>query len=383
MSTKRLFFLDAFMTAIIHILFFGVFAAVMVAFLDVQRLGMLLGLVVVAAFYFLVARRAVKPVISMVIAHLAAPAAVWWLVPISFGFNFELIIIIILTFVSLYLRYKKPSTFTSEFTNFASGALVAIAAALGHAGHIHVIGLYIVLIGAVVIGARLHIRMHRVHFLLDVLTHSSVQPVNKIIGFDNKIMIMLGAVLVGIVLFIYQVLLRPLARFLSGINISLISNREPTIAEHTPIQHEAPMQVGSQYANWAEGMEPSVIAQAIVTIFTYAFLASLVVGAIYTVYIIIRALYRRFRLEKGHVIATSDGHEDIKEFIRTPKAMQKRRIPRGEQRIRRLFRETVTRHIKKGVPIQKSDTPVQMSDKIVAEDITALVDEYSSVRYKA
>jgi len=375
--------MDALLNFIWLAFFYAVLATPVVLWLDL-RVDVLLLMMVIGSCYFFIIRRAIKPVAPMFLAHIIVPVAAWFLAPGMFYMILYIAAAVVLGFFSVYQRYKKFQTISSEFLFFAPGALVALALIVGYLGHTHLYPHYGALIIIVAVGGRLHSRMSTMNTSLRAITLSSNQPLEKILRFDYKAMIILTLLLVGLVLLINVLFIRPILEVISGISINF--TLEPTEPGEAMIPQDIfdggvgginPLQyLANTYR------EPNRFFVIFWQIMMWAISIVAVAAICILVFFIILTIYRRMRFKKSGDEDLNEGFEDIKEFIPTPKARSWwRRGPRGEHRVRRLFRETVTRHMKKGVPIKCSDTPLQMADRITKEDIGGLAEEYAGVRY--
>ena len=386
MSRRRDIFMNIYYSMVWMAIFYGLSATPAVIF-SIMRLDMLLLFVAGVHLCCLFIRLVIKPVIPMFIAHLAFPVAAWFFAPALPHLILYLCIPVVLVVFSLYQRYSRALTFSFEFAFFASLTLIALALFLGYQGHAYMYAHYAAMIIFVYIGGRLHIRMTMVNASLDVISQNSTQPIKKIMTFDYKAMLVLVLILVGLIMALYVFLLRPSLEGLVGLipDAQIDFELQPEYV-FPPVM--PPAQGGSElYWLWLivddADAGPALIWVILDWVLVIALPIVIVPALGVLTYMAVRHLYRKMKHKKADDRELDGGYEDIKEFINIPwQKRQWRRGPRNEHKIRRLFRETITRHMKKGVPIKNTDTPAQMTDKIQSEDIGILAEEYAAVRYK-
>jgi len=382
MTSKREIFMDLYLNIVVHGAIYGLFVLPAILFFEV-RVDVLLLVMVAGMTYFFVVRRLIEIVALMFLAHIIVFLAVWFLTPGLFYVVFYICVAIALVGYSLFQRYRRSMTFSREFILFVPAMLVIVALLLGLQGHGYMHVPYVLLIILTSVGSRLHVRMTTVNDSLTVISQSSSQPVQKILNYDLKAMVVLGVVLIGMALLFHVLLIRPALEVVSGINIERDLEPAPEdlfIPVHDDIQGHGGL---PEELLMFDDRGPALIWQVLEQLLIFILLPSLVLALLVFIFIIIRNIIRGWRLRGRHSIKPPDGYEDIKEFIRGPRGWAPwRRGPRNDNKLRRLFRETIIRHMKKGVPIQKTDTPLQMAEKIQTEDINALVEDYGAVRYK-
>ena len=227
--------------------------------------------------------------------------------------------------------------------------------------------------------------MTTVNASLEVISQNSTQPVRKILAFDYKAMVALGLLLVGLILLFNMLLIRPVLEVVSDFRSNVDWSTQPSeneiMLEPDILGGGGEIPLTMLLGDSADG--PALIWQILEWIVTFIALPLFGLVVIVVVFRFIQGIIKRWRFKETLDAELDDGFADIKEFIRMPSAGKRwRRDSRNEHKIRRLFRETVTRHIKKGVPITKSDTPIQMTEKIQGKDIATLADDYAAVRYK-
>ena len=380
MSYKRALFMDAFSNLIWLALFYGIFAAP--AAIYGFRLDVLFFFTMAVGICFFLLRRFVKSFAIVLPVHIIVPPVAWYFAP-SIGYVLLYVhVAITLVVFSLYQRYKPTRTFTMEFAIFVPMAFVGLALFSAVQGNVDVSALYAALMVFVCVGSRMHIRMTQVNFSLEAVTQTSVQPVEKILAFDYKAVIMLSIALVGMIVLLYLFAVGPAMR--------AIADRIPAMQQRDEVYVDFEGFFGTSAENEQGGIRfggelgnPALIWVILEIFFMFVLIPFVAIVVLVLITRTVYGILKEFGLKKGQGQEATESFEDVKEFIRTPKARRPWFFgPRNEHRLRKLFRETIIRHVKKGVPIVKSDTPVQMVDKIHAEDISALAEEYAGVRYK-
>ena len=380
MSNKRDFFMDAFSNLLWFALFYGIFL-VPAAMIYQLRMHAMLPVSLVIMLIFFLARRFIRPVVPMFLVHLAVPVAAFFLAPVVIAQVVYIAVAVILAVFSIQQRYARADTFGPGFFIVAPVILVFIALIVGRQGHEYIYTPYVALIILTGVGSRFHARSTHVNDSLTIITQTSTQPVKKILAFDYKAMAVFCVVIVGLILFLNVFLIRPALEVLSVIRLRLPFGGTPS-ETYTDIWQDMPDMFGGVDLGFLEPTEPWFVWQILerIVLALVPVVVALALG--YLLFRAIRHLFGKLRAKDKIDHDHASGFEDIKEFISTPKAKRSWFFgSRNEHKLRRLFRETVTRHMKKGVPIKKSDTPVEMAEKIKAEDISSLVDQYAAVRY--
>ena len=381
MSSKRNFFMDAFLNIVWLAVFYGLFVVPSVLWLEIH-LGVLLFASLSAQLFFFLMRRFIRPVVPMFLVHLILPAAAFYFAPGILSQVAYVGVMVVLGAFSLQQRYKRSATFAHGFGIAAPVALVVLALFMGRQGYDYLYTIYVVLIVLAGVGSKLHIRMTYVNDSLAVITQTSTQPVKKILAFDNKAMAVLGVVVIGLIVFLHIFVLRPALEAAYNMRPSINLDIQMDGDFHIP---QTPQRTGGGDMDmFIDSMyrEPWLLWVILERILMVAVPVVGVLAIGYAIFRVARSVYRRMNIRDNRDHKHASGYEDVKEFIRTPRARRSWFFgPRGEHKLRRLFRETMTRHIKKGTPIKNTDTPVEMAGKVQAEDISGLAEEYAAVRY--
>jgi len=384
MNSKRDFLMDAFLSLIWLAVFYGFFIMPAVILFGL-RLDVLLIVSVMIQLYLYFVRRFVRLILPMVLLHLIIPVAAFYIAPGIVEQVQYIAVSVVLVLFSLQQRYTRSVSFALGFTVAAPLVLVVIALALGYLGHSNVYTIYAVLVIYTGLCSKLHMRMTYVNDSLTVITQTSTQPVKKIMAFDYKATIALTVVIIGMIAFLHIFLLRPALEAVYDIVTSI--RFELPYMPYEDVQLPMPPPSGggmniSDIMGFYEVAEPWLIWVILERILIIVLPPAVVFGLGVIIFRLARNIYRLMGVKSNQDHEHASGYEDIKEFIRTPKVKRSWFFgSRNEHKLRRLFRETVTRHMKKGVPIKKSDTPIEMAEKIQAESISKLADEYAAVRY--
>ena len=380
MGTGRYFITSILYNTIWLALFYGIFVAPTRMFF---RLGMyeLLPMWAGVFFYFFFLRRWLKPVVLFVPAHFVALFVVWHMGPTLPLQVFYVATVVLLTVFSFIQRYRPALTFSYEFSYFSPIVLIALTLLAIYQGHNYMAAHYAALIIITSVGGRLQTRMAHVNSTLEIITQNSTQPVKKILSFDYKAVFVLGMVLVGLVVALHVFVVRPAMEAAIGLLPEFTPAETPDFIPE-PTFYEPLIQMEMSLLPFVNERPPNVFLRFLERFVLYLIFPAILLAILVLIFRAVREFLIQLGLKKSDEQDLADGFADIKEFIRTPKIKRSWFFgPRNEHSLRRRFRETVTRHMKKGAPIQKSDTPAQMVEKIRAEDISGLAEEYVAVRY--
>jgi hypothetical protein len=233
----------------------------------------------------------------------------------------------------------------------------------------------------------------RVDRTLDILSAKARQPVGTILRFNNIIIILflalagaaamlsgivplqrVGTLVIGLVLWV----IRQIARL---INMLLPDSSSPP-AEAPPNASPAaelmPMERGETSQFW----------HMLEQIFLYLINILLVAAVLFGIGYLIYRFYRKF-----HITRREDG--DLREYLGPEPIFENisaslrsffDHLPfsrkSDRERVRREYYQTIKKHIRRGVPVQASDTTGQIQEKLLsAEDIAELTGRYDRARY--
>jgi len=365
------------------VIIYGLFAtAVYIITGSVMQLLLLWVMIVPFGVNF-VLRRKVNVLGVLVLVHMIMPILFIFLLPFTpLGITW-MVLLVGLALHSIACSFAKKPTVSISFSIPWAMVFTVFAMWAASADVWTLVVLYPIVIGVAVIGRKILIYMIQLDMSLSVPHLSSTQPLEKITSFNYRLVAGLAVVIAVMAVPIYLFVLVPF--------VNLIMRIFPGLPEMTPGAAEVPDPRGV-YATppvaippWLmEEVEPSLLQQVIIWILNIALGAILIVIAGAVLYVLASIILRlvNLKIRKSEAHLNLAGIEDEREFI-IPKllgAKRRRRVKGSEHPVRRMFRETVVRHIKKGVPIVKSDTPADMADRI-QEDISQLAEDYEKVRY--
>jgi len=214
---------------------------------------------------------------------------------------------------------------------------------------------------------------------------SSSQPIRRIIAYNYKLLAGFVLAFSGIVVAVYFTLMRPIL-----LAVGTAVGRLPALerVEYIVIEENLPTfatRVATPW--WLRVLHFWDYMNPVATNYVVSLILDIILGiAVFSasvgmVYLILRVIFRFLNMRaKAGIHKPLSEFEDEKEFINPSKTRRVKRT-RNEHLLRRLFRETVQKHIKMGVPIKNTDTPTEMTVRVRDRDFDSLADEYSRVRY--
>lgn len=283
---------------------------------------------------------------------------------------------------SLHYFFRKKMNNNGAF--ILVSAVLFIMTALPLWGGSLVLGwVYAFLWVLIATGQKIVINMLHMDITLENTSSSSSIPVGRIISFNYRLMAGLGVVMVVLTMAIF-ISIVPI------INSIPITPREIHHSGEINVQHETREWAEQPRLNQAlapfeyEEAETSFIWIIFDILMRIAFTILSILMVCYAMFIITRWLLKFLKQRKEiiNVMSEMDLEEDEREFIFPESAKKIKRKHINEHPTRRLFRETIQKHIKLGVPIKPSDTPTEIAARITTDNINGLVEEYVQVRYK-
>ena len=294
----------------------------------------------------------------------------------------------------------------SVFTFTCAVAFAAMGVLSARFGFYHLArGFYPFLVLVISVGYPMYVRMVLLDKTLSAISIASVQPVKRILDFDNRVIACLTG---GIILFVLGFSLVFVGPFITAARH--IPLPDPmTIMTYTPeddyaddlyAELERIIEILQEdVEEWRTIRIPEGIRrflelfmfylQRVLTFFTLTFLIvvtiAIIAGAVY----LIVNMWRRYGRRRSRPPLTLDsqeeemGYTDIeeREFILPVLNFKRRKITSPKDPIRKKFRDKIMEHMKRGVWIPASDTPTEMARRITTEDIRHLASEYSKTRY--
>jgi hypothetical protein len=242
-------------------------------------------------------------------------------------------------------------------------------------------GMYPVLIIVYLVGSKVHMRMHAVDNSLEIITRTTRQPVKRIISFDYRFAAVLFVLLAALTVLLFVGVVGPAlsaaGRLLSSMQLRINPPGYNGLLEELPSRAHDELEI-------AEYLYPESLLARIMRVMYWVFgTAAFLLASGYVLTLLFKALlYYLGHREQGRPAFIPEGdYEEEKTFV-LPARRRRERATANENEVRRRFRLTVRKNIRKGVPIIKSDTPEQMSHKIASEDISGLTEAYRNVRYR-
>ena len=382
MTKKRVLILDILSGAAAYMMFAGIAILPAAFFLNRPYVTGFFILPFALCFWL---RRRIKHLSLFLLAHIALPFTILLLNVDLYQKLMYFALMLIIAVYSVVRRLKSsPPDIGAAFVGIqaiCAGALAIVAERLNQpaAALVQPVTVGIVFICYIVFQ---HIR--NLDETLELITRTTTQPVHAIFTVNNRI-IAAFAVIAGIaaLLSAFIKLDRPVALLGRGLLaalrflIGLLNGKGYDIRETPP---DTPGQQDNQpFMLPPVDSEPWIIWRILEKIIYYAvFIASILAAAGLVVYICIR-IYRRFY----ETVKTDDEIEVIPHdnlAVEAIKAIKLFFNPLSG--VRRHFYKKIKRYIGKGVPIQASDTPEEMTGKIIEEDISRLTEAYQEARYK-
>jgi len=363
------------------VLFYGIFAAVIIIVSNDPMYLLRAAFMVVPAIVNFLLRRVTNQLGKLIVIHSVLPIVLAIILPNNMMTVVWVIIIAGLALFSVIFAFRKQPTEAASFIVTCSVILIALSLWAANIGNWHLTVIYPMLLTIAVAGRILLLRLVKMDRSLEAMHLSYKQPIDKIIVFDYKLTASIVVALVGISLAIYLLLIAPIT--------SAIFRAIPALpqieVESAHIMPDASWLGSSQAMTellYMPERAPSPFWQLLTRI-VFGILSLVIIA------IILYGIYRFFmfllshRTHRNNMQMDTASTEDEREFIR-PKARRHRiRSPFMELHlIRRLFKETAKKHIKMGVSIKQSDTPTDIKNRIHSEDISNLAEEYAQVRYK-
>ena len=323
-------------------------------------------------------RHYIKNTFLMTVAHLIIVGVVFL---VSYNY-WVLIFLAVMLVYSFYRRAKGQQSLERITAVFMSTTFIAIYFASEHVGLYQHPLTYPLLIIIVMIGTELRSRMIKVDASLEMTAKTSVQPIKQILRFDRKLMPILIIILLTISLATHLAIEPQLSRIsFSGIERD---SGLPDPQAEALMPPSGASQGDMDLSAFGEAREASIFWTMLELVVLFILRVAMVIVPMLLLISGALALYKMLAYNKKTPSYEESGDEKI--FL-IPERM-KHRITNplsyfrwNENKIRRTFRKKMQQHIKAGVPIVFSDTPAEMTGRIVDEDLGELLEEYRQVRY--
>jgi len=330
-------------------------------------------------------RRLIKNFWLSLLVHFLFPVLAFFIVPGLIPAVVAVATVFAMVIFSLNHYFTRDTTTGNGFILIAGTFYSIVSIWAFFTGHLPLAAVYPPLVIITAVMRIVVIRMQQMDKSLEAIRLSSEQPVMRIVSFDYKLVAGLIAVIIALTLIIYFAVTGPVLEFIAervrGIEFAEITpgEEDPALLEQSPM-----MPTGADGMDFLDLGDYRVLPAWVNLLTTILFSAIAAATFCFLVFAIIRSIIKRLS-ERIITNELADGTaEDEKEFI-FPQ-MKKRAGKRGkhdnENPVRRLFRETMTAQIKKGVPIREHDTPTDMAARVKSEDLNELAEKYAGVRYR-
>lgn len=329
--------------------------------------------------------------LKLTIAHLIVPIVLIVMLPFNITGVTWMLLSIVMSAHSIWFALRKAPTKSMGFIFPVAIIFVVLAFWMAAWDNWFLIALYTPLLLFVITGRLVVVHMVKVDNSLKAAESSSQQAIGKIIKFNYKLLGGFVLTFSALVTALYFVLVRPMLVAISNFFEGL-PTFEPvyiTREEYMGItEHELSMGMMGPGPGLMQYLGPGRTSTVVNFILTVIFGSMLVLLLIAVVFMILRAVLRWFNLR---VTKPGAAHqellaeiEDEKEFIGLSSLRRGRRVKAStvkEHPLRRLFRETVKKYVKMGIPIKNTDTPTEMAVRVRDREFDGLAEEYSQVRY--
>jgi len=323
--------------------------------------------------------------LKLVITHLIIPVVLIVVLPFTTMSAAWFILSLVMVGHSIWFALRKSAPGRMALIVTAAIIFVAMSFWMASGGSWFFIYIYTPLLIFVAVGWLIVVHMVKVDESLKAAESSSQQSIAKIIAFNYKLLCGFALAFSGIVAAIYFALMRPILVAIAGFfeRLPAFERGELTREEYMghlitgPGQGDEMMQLLRYFGQ----ARTNRVAYLILNILLGAMVSALILAI---GYIVLRGIFRWLNM-RATKTDTKEGLpevEDEKEFIGLSSTRREKRAKaKKEHTLRRLFRETVQKHIKMGVPIKNTDTPTEMTVRVHDRDFDSLADEYSRVRY--
>ena len=385
MTRTRRIVAEALENIALLMLIYGIFTVPMYLIRqDIRDVQLLWLLIIPFAVNFLL-RLIIKRVWIALPFHLIFPIAAFFLADGIFMIIVWVLAMAAAGICSLRHYFKQQPTSGMGVIVFYAAVFFVLAMWTAQAGYWNLSPIYPVLMMVSALAHVIIMHMLEIDKGLGAVQLFSTQPIGKILSFNYKLIAGLGVVVSGITLLFYFAIARPVLGFLIGLLNQLEIPALEMDMSWTLTQ--APGTMGSP--DWVEyfiqDYEPSLFVQFILLLLNIIMIVVGIAGVCFVIFIVFKGIFKWLAHgSKREIWEAPDADTgDLREFILpVNKGVQRKRFGKDtEHPIRRKFRETVIQQIKLGVKIEPCSTPTDISRLVSGEDINALTEEYSAVRY--
>lgn len=386
MSTKRRVVIEIIDNITRLAIFYGLFATAVALFAPHQFNLLRMGLVSVpfAINFFL--RRISRREATLVAVHAVVPLAAAVVIPLGVYWAIWLVATILMAAQSVKYQFREEITSSVGFSVATAVSFVFLGIVVLGFDSLQVLPLYPIVLLIVLIGRQLVMRMLRMNTALETIHLSSRQPFKRVFAFDYKIMAVLTVLMISMVAVLHFMVISPAMGAVIGLYQRLITY-DPPPPEHIDMyenDEEYEEDANTYVAHEEPESDLAWLWQYLQIIALGLVLLVLLPVSIFLIYQGFVNFMGRYAPDKNRnkTLEDMDGESEL--TLDTVSKRRKRSFFSSlfEHPVRRIYRKTVTRNIKKGVGITLSDTPTQVVERVTSEDIQALADEYAVVRYR-
>lgn len=328
-------------------------------------------------------RQAIKSFGALFAAHMILPLVIMVVEPLA-----ALIPLVLSGFSLIYFYKRMPAN--SNILISVSAAFFSFLGFMGaRAGDHLVAAVLAVMLVVVTICRVIVLHMMQMDSSLESIKPSSSQTLEKILSFNYKLVAGLAVSLMVLTIAIFLGFISPIVSIGSQLIPDLPNIQQSANGELQDIPFHDARELGGagERRSELESSETSTFWRIVDVILRIVLGLAAFALAGYVMYIVARILLRllKHRSISKELTAQTKDNGDEREFIlpEARKKQKRRRIQHEEHPTRRRYRETVQGHVKKGIPIKKSDTPADIAKRIHAEDMTQLTNEYAQIRYNS
>jgi len=357
-----------------------------IAFILSAGIYVLAGIIFAAATINFFLRRISNRMIVSIAVHMVLPAAAFVFLSLTVTNAFWIGVLVLLSLHSLWVQFRKYMD-GAGFAPLCAASFIVIVIWASLAGNTGFVFIYPPLILLVITGRFILFRMQQTTRSLEAILNTSQKVkesnLHSILSFDYKLTAGLFVLLPVLSILVYFVLFSPIVGALQSFAPGL-----PDVDFSTTNGAQNPLDFYSTSTTPPELLTgdtpPSRLSVVVLMVITILLGSMFAVAMFALLYLLSRQLLRFLSRRKKHYNFAVDSEIiDEKEFIAPQKIQRKKQAEASnEHPIRKLFKETIIKHKKMGVPIKPTDTPKDMAKRIHSEDITDLTEAYKNIRYR-
>ena len=334
---------------------------------------------------------AVTHLIIQVVLIFILPSTVmgetWFAISLSMGLS------VVVSWHSVWFALRKTTPGRKSIIFTTAAIFITLAFWMASRGSWFFLSIYTPLMLFVAVARLIVVHMVRVDDSLEAVKSSNQPLIGKIIAFNYKLLVGFALVFSGTVAAIYFTLMRPTLVAVGNAFERLPSFERDELAAIITMEEYLGASVFGGQTEWGwiyllhllYDMRPST-NNILNVILTIIFGVGILIVFAMLAYAILRGIFywlNQRAIKAANMRGPLTDLEDEKEFI----GMGKKHVgkhsnkERNEHPTRRLFKKTVRKYVKMGVPIKNTDTPTEMTVRVHNREFDSLANEYSQVRY--